>query len=157
LQDYELSRDKTQYRIAFDGIDTDWDDLYDNVAFISANTQAVWARPQLFIIFKDDVNIGEGVIEDVDFSISNFPNPFNPSTTIKYELPVNVENPVIEIYNIKGQKVKSLVEEFSESSNHSVIWDGNDESGKPVSSGVYFYKLSVNDKSESVRKCLLLK
>jgi hypothetical protein len=157
LQDYELSRDKTQYRIAFDGIDTDWDDLYDNVAFKSANSWVVEHQPQLFIYFKDDVIIGEGVIEEVDFSISNFPNPFNPSTTIKYELPVNIENPVIEIYNIKGQKVETLVEEFSESSNHSVIWDGNDDTGKSVASGVYFYKLKVNGKDKAVKKMLLLK
>jgi hypothetical protein len=149
LQDYELSRDKTQYRIAFDGIDTDWDDLYDNVWFISANTQAVWARPQLFIIFKDDVNIGEGVIEDVDFSISNFPNPFNPSTTIKYELPVNIENPAIEIYNIKGQKVEQLT---INSLRSSIIWNA-----EKFSSGIYFYRIKSDKFYSKFNKMILMK
>ena len=86
----------------------------------------------------------------------NFPNPFNPTTVISFSIPE--ESKVdLSIYNIKGQKVKSLVKESFESGNHSVIWDGNDDTDKSVSSGVYFYKLKVNGKSESVKKCLLLK
>ncbi|MBC8415875.1 MAG: T9SS type A sorting domain-containing protein, partial [Candidatus Cloacimonetes bacterium] len=86
----------------------------------------------------------------------NYPNPFNPTTTISFSIPE--ESKVdLSVYNIKGQKVKSLVKESFESGNHSVIWDGNDDTGKPVSSGVYFYKLNVNGKSEAVKKCLLLK
>lgn len=86
----------------------------------------------------------------------NYPNPFNPTTTISFSIPE--ESKVdLSIYNIKGQKVKSLVKESFKSGNHSVIWVGNDDTGRPVSSGVYFYKLNVNGKSESVKKCLLLK
>jgi hypothetical protein len=89
--------------------------------------------------------------------LTNYPNPFNPSTTISYKLPANVKNPIIEIFNIKGQKVKTLADNQFTPGSHSVVWNGKDESGKPVSSGIYFYKLQVNGKMESMKKCLLLK
>ena len=88
--------------------------------------------------------------------LSNYPNPFNPTTTIQFSL--QKESKIeLSIYNIKGQKIKSLVKESYESGNHSVIWVGNDETGKSVSSGIYYYKLNVNGEIEAVKKCLLLK
>ena len=87
---------------------------------------------------------------------SNYPNPFNPTTTISFSIPQE-SNVDLIVYNIKGQKVKTLVNSDLDRGNHSVIWNGVDESGKSVSSGVYFYKLSVNGKSKSVKNCLLLK
>ncbi|MDO9578302.1 MAG: T9SS type A sorting domain-containing protein [Candidatus Cloacimonadales bacterium] len=87
---------------------------------------------------------------------NNYPNPFNPETTISFSIP-DESKVNLFVYNIKGQKVKTLTDDIYEKGNHSVIWKGDDESGKSVSSGVYFYKLSVNGKSQSVKKCLLLK
>jgi hypothetical protein len=86
----------------------------------------------------------------------NYPNPFNPTTTISFSIP---EESKVEltVYNIKGQKVKTLVKNDLDKGNHLVSWNGIDESGKSVGSGVYFYKLNVNGKFESVKKCLLLK
>ena len=88
--------------------------------------------------------------------MNNFPNPFNPSTTISFSIPeeCNIE---LSIYNIKGQKVKTLVKEKFESGKHSVIWFGKDNSNKKCSSGIYFYQLKVNGKSRAIKKCLLLK
>jgi flagellar hook assembly protein FlgD len=63
----------------------------------------------------------------------------------------------LEIYNIKGQLVKTLVNEVLPAGEHSIIWDGRDSSGNRVSSGIYLYKLNVNDKTKAVKKCLLLK
>ena len=96
--------------------------------------------------------------------LQNYPNPFNPSgagrspsTTISF-LITNDSNVELVIYNIKGQKVKTVVDDNKfDKGNYSVIWNGNDDSGKSVSSGVYFYKLNVNNKTEAVKKCLLLK
>ncbi len=87
---------------------------------------------------------------------NNFPNPFNPETTISYQLP---ENSKVEltVYNLKGQKVKQLVSEQFSAGHHSVVWDGKDENDKSVASGVYFYRLNVNKKTEKVKKMLLLK
>lgn len=89
-------------------------------------------------------------------NLYNYPNPFNPTTTINYTLKEN-SKVSLNIYNIKGQKVKTLVDEMLPAGQHSVIWNGDDEYGKPVSSGIYYYKLNVNGKTEAVKKCMLLK
>jgi len=81
----------------------------------------------------------------VDFRLtSNYPNPFNPMTTIEFALPeAGFANLVI--YNIMGQKVRSLVSEYMTPGLHSVVWNGCDDRGLPVSSGVYVMKLRMND------------
>jgi flagellar hook assembly protein FlgD len=89
-------------------------------------------------------------------NISNYPNPLNPTTTISFSIPDNGKIE-LSIYNIKGQKVKSLVKETIPAGDHNILWNGTDDNNKPVSSGVYFYKLIVNGKTEAVKKCLLLK
>lgn len=87
---------------------------------------------------------------------SNFPNPFNPSTQINFQI-AQESDVDISIYNIKGQKVKQLVRSQRSFGQHSVVWDGKDGHDQPVASGIYFYKLNVNGKTEAVKKCLLLK
>ena len=90
--------------------------------------------------------------------LGNYPNPFNPTTTISFSLTTEItELTELIIYNLKGQKVKTLINDHFQKGDHSIIWNGDDESGKLVSSGVYLYKLIVNGKTEAVKKCLLLK
>ncbi|MDO9578355.1 MAG: FG-GAP-like repeat-containing protein [Candidatus Cloacimonadales bacterium] len=99
-----------------------------------------------------------------DFKLSNYPNPFNPSTTIAFEISNKQNEPVeLEIYNLKGQKVKVL--ECSNSvaayardsrSTQSVVWNGTDESNHPVASGIYFYKLKAGVSSQT-KKMILMK
>ncbi len=96
-----------------------------------------------------------------EITLSNYPNPFNPETTILFSLTTEItEDTELTIYNIKGQKVKQLVSnsanQFS-AGQHSVVWDGTDENNKPVSSGVYMYQLKVDGKAIASKKCLLLK
>ena len=90
------------------------------------------------------------------YNFSNFPNPFNPETSISFSLIESAVNTEISVYNSKGQKIKTLVNEMLPVGNHSVIWNGNDDSGEPVSSGIYFYKLEAGDFNQT-RKMLLLK
>ena len=117
-----------------------------------------------------DPNIAneEEIISKPNLEFNAYPNPFNPSITFEIKLTTehteSTESAVIEIYNIKGRKVKTLDLEsaspspyFADGVGYSISWDGTDNYLKPVSSGVYFYKLNVNGKSESVSKCLLLK
>ncbi|MCK4312436.1 MAG: gliding motility-associated C-terminal domain-containing protein, partial [Candidatus Cloacimonetes bacterium] len=80
----------------------------------------------------------------------------SPTTTISFSISEKSEVE-LTVYNIKGQKIKTLVKDKIDVGNHSVIWIGDDENRKPVSSGVYFYILNVNGKDEAVKKCLLLK
>ncbi|UCE24090.1 MAG: T9SS type A sorting domain-containing protein [Candidatus Zixiibacteriota bacterium] len=90
------------------------------------------------------------------FTLSNnYPNPFNPTTTIMYSLArkAHVE---LSIYNLLGQKVTTLVDETMPAGNHSAIWNGADDSGNRVASGVYLYQLRAGDYVES-KKMILLK
>lgn len=87
----------------------------------------------------------------------NFPNPFNPTTTISFTLH---ENALVglTIYNIKGQKVRSLISNSEmEAGSVRAQWDGKDDRGKSVGTGIYFYKLTVDNQDINTRKCLLLK
>ena len=154
IQDYELNGDKTQYRIAFQ-IDTDWDNWSDNVSFITSNSQAEWARPQVFIRFTDEINSTNEELLITNCKLRNFPNPFNPTTTISYSLKENAKVS-LTIFNIKGQKVKTLVNEVLPSGDHSADWNGRDSNGKQVSSGIYFYKLKAGD-YQRVKKMILLR
>ncbi|MCF7858648.1 MAG: CapA family protein [Candidatus Cloacimonetes bacterium] len=87
----------------------------------------------------------------------NYPNPFNPETTIQFSLAENEATIDISIYNVKGQKVKKLIDEVFTAGQHEIIWDGTNDSGKKVSSGVYFYRMERNGKYVDTKKCLLLK
>jgi len=88
----------------------------------------------------------------------NSPNPFNPSTTISYELPetVGALRVVMDVYNIRGQKVVTLVDELKDAGRYTVNWDGRDAGGRLVPSGVYFYRMTAGDFS-AVRKMVILK
>ena len=88
--------------------------------------------------------------------LDNHPNPFNPATTINFSIQYNSKVD-LSIFNIKGQKIKTLTNNEFTKGSHSIIWNGDDEFNNPVSSGIYYYKLNVDDKTEAVKKCLLLK
>ncbi|MDO9577159.1 MAG: FlgD immunoglobulin-like domain containing protein [Candidatus Cloacimonadales bacterium] len=99
----------------------------------------------------------ENIIITTNKLFQNSPNPFNPSTTISFELYTETsENTELVIYNLKGQLIKTLVSEPLSAGRHSYVWNGTDESGKKVSNGIYFYKLTSGDYSET-RKALMLK
>jgi hypothetical protein len=87
--------------------------------------------------------------------LSNYPNPFNPSTTIKLEL-AEAGKIELAIYNIKGQKVKTLLDCTTAPGTYECNWNGKDETGKVVSSGQYVVKLKHNEK-ETATKIMLLK
>ena len=85
----------------------------------------------------------------------NYPNPFNPETSISFSIPAE-QNVELTIYNLKGQQVKTLYSGLISKGVHSLVWEGKDNNGKQVGSGLYFYKLKTNDKEIS-KKMLLLK
>lgn len=87
---------------------------------------------------------------------NNYPNPFNPTTIISFSIPED-SNVNLTVYNVRGQKVKVISNERYSKGKNSVTWNGDDEDGNMVGSGVYFYKLDVNGKAQATKKCLLLK
>jgi hypothetical protein len=110
-------------------------------------------RANQLIIYNLYNNIGVNGTASipVTFLVSpNYPNPFNASTLIEYGLPES--GPVkVEIFDILGRKIQTLVNETQAAGYHQVIWDGKD-----MPSGTYFYRIQAGDKSQT-KKCLLLK
>ena len=85
----------------------------------------------------------------------NSPNPFNPVTSISFGLPTK-SRVRLDVYNVLGQEVRSLIDDELPAGYHSVTFDGTDHNGRPVASGVYFYRLSTETYTQS-RKMMLLK
>jgi hypothetical protein len=121
---------------------------------------------QIFIPMEETVEIEENTIcnQISKNMITNYPNPFNPSTEIRFQISDlnDLESAKLTVYNLKGQKVKTL--DCSNSfvaytrdscSTYSVTWNGTDDRGKSVSSGIYFAKLKVEDVEASCKMMLL--
>jgi len=103
----------------------------------------------------DDVS-GIGIADGRRFFLhQNYPNPFNPTTNISFSLPGETQAN-LSIYNIEGRLVRTLVNGTVEGGPHSVVWDGKDAQGNPVSTGVYLYRLSAGG-NVMTRKMILLK
>ncbi|GEM_PF-1413161 len=117
------------------------------------------ASDTVFVLY----NFGGGITTVADirqaperFSLSqNYPNPFNPSTTIRYQLLTNSEVS-LTIYNMLGQRVKTLVQAKQPAGSYTVQWNGANDAGTPVASGVYFYRLRAGDFA-GTRKLLLVR
>jgi tetratricopeptide (TPR) repeat protein len=97
----------------------------------------------------------EQIVSNDVIMTSNYPNPFNPSTTITFSIP-ETSRVRISVYNIKGQKVKELMNTEMTRGNHRLVWNGKDANNSNVASGIYFIKLESGGKT-SIRKAMLMK
>lgn len=114
----------------------------------------------VLIVWQEERNptgIEDGIaFTPTEFELEqNYPNPFNPITTISYQLPA-LSSVQLEIYNTLGQKVKTLVKAHKPAGSYTVQWNGTDDTGVPVASGVYVYRLQAGPLSQN-RKMLLLR
>ncbi|MDH4034605.1 MAG: T9SS type A sorting domain-containing protein, partial [candidate division Zixibacteria bacterium] len=98
---------------------------------------------------------GDGLVPDGFWLGQNYPNPFNPDTDIDFYLPQQ-SDVTLAVYNMLGQQVRVLVSSSLTSGTHTAHWDGRDESGRAVSSGIYLYRLHANEFIDS-HKMLMLK
>ena len=90
------------------------------------------------------------------FAVSpNYPNPFNPTTTIVYQLPIASDVQLV-VYDILGEKIKTIVNERLERGRYKVTWDGRNDAGLPVSSGIYMFRFEAADFTR-IHKMTLLK
>ena len=87
---------------------------------------------------------------------NNYPNPFNPETTLKYDLP-DAGDVKLEVYNMLGQVVRTLVNEHQTAGRYAIQWDATNDHGQEMSSGIYFYRVQVGGEFTDVKKMLLLK
>ena len=104
-------------------------------------------------------NAEEEQLQIVNFELRDYPNPFNPSTTISFDTydTANPENTELSVYNIKGQEVKTFsYTGYPELADGFVTWFGDDNNGNPVASGLYFFKIQSGE-IEQTRKALLIK
>ncbi len=109
----------------------------------------------IYVFREELVGISSENVSNKTRSLSIYPNPFNPETNIDYSVKeeASVE---IYVYNMKGQKVKNLVNKSVSAGDHSVVWHGDSDSGSSVSSGVYFVKMITGNNIET-RKIVLMK
>jgi len=148
---------------------TDWQE-YNSISSVSYPNDYYWLQFKISeSVLSANVNYTETKFTDIittrdkeqayipdEFVLyQNYPNPFNPSTTIQYELPVPTDVQ-LKIYDILGKEVKTILMEFQKPGKKMYQWDGRDNRGRVVSSGVYFYQLQTS-KFLQTKKLLLLK
>ncbi len=116
-----------------------------------------WADGQFMIraIIDTHTGVSEELAPAPVLSAKNYPNPFNPTTTISYNVPKDGKV-TVKVFNTKGQLVKTLVNEVVAAGSKTVVWTGDNNEGKKVSSGVYMYKVETENESV-LHKMLLLK
>ena len=121
----------------------------------------LWGDPTYCDIYSytldsSDVN-GTDVALSKTTLFDNYPNPFNPSTTILFNLAKFAKDTKIVIYNIKGQKVKQLKVDNEKLGFNQVVWNGKNDNGKKVTSGVYLYQLKQKGKTVASKKMIMVK
>jgi hypothetical protein len=109
-------------------------------------------------LFENGVNVDytDTELPKVYGLAQNFPNPFNPSTRIQFALPTK-GHVSLKIYNVAGQLVKTLQDGVMDAGSHELTWDGSNNLGSNVASGVYFYKINAGDNYENMKKMVLLR
>lgn len=123
--------------------------------FLDHFTNAGIYRPR-FITLQISQNVADdNHIPELVSLYQNYPNPFNSTTNIKYALPEKAKV-VLKIYNVLGQEVRTLVDQNQPQGTYLITWDGENDSGQRVSSGIYFYRVQTNEKAKS-RKMILLR
>jgi len=135
------------------GHSSDGTTLY--VADFSTNAIQVWSNANPVTLDIDDDSESSNPIVALGYELHQaYPNPFNPTTTIEYEVG-QVGNAKVEIFNLRGEHIKTLAEGWHFHGKHSVTWDGKDSNGNPVASGAYIYRLSSPYVNFSKRVTLL--
>ncbi len=139
---------------------------------VATGTYAVTcSAPGYSSVTTENVVINEGMTTIANFTLTvgntdiievtqtalkgNFPNPFNPETTINFDVK-DASKVRIEIYNTKGQLIRTLVDEFISKGQHHVVWNGKDNHGNSVASGIYHYRMQAGN-YKATRRMMLLK
>lgn len=126
----------------------------------ASTTAGLDVRPGFWAVPKLPTDVGQDSSESASPTqrtalLANFPNPFNPSTTIRYRL--REEAPVaLTVFNVHGREVRTLIRGTEQAGPHEAVWDGKDNHGLDVGSGLYFYLLRAGD-FQDTRKMVLLK
>lgn len=155
---YKIMRNNEVLEDGFQGLtyqDTDLpigEYVYHLIAqYTTGESEPTSTEPINVLNIEDDTQIMPLVTE----LQGNYPNPFNPNTNINFSI-ANDANVRIDVFNLKGQKVRTLVNELMEAGNHKVIWDGTNDRGNEVGSGIYLYRMESLDYT-TTKKMILMK
>jgi hypothetical protein len=175
LEAKTLNPDSVEYTLYFDGNLVGGGPVYDHTYNINDTTLHMPFTPGTFGLFAfqqgaalpgyfDDVQVEE-LVTSIDSNRKiviegyalhqNYPNPFNPTTTIKFDLP-SAQLLQLEVFNIVGQRVRTLAASEYSAGSHQLKWDAKDDDGHRVPAGLYYYRLRAGD-FEQTRKMLLVK
>jgi hypothetical protein len=124
--------------------------------FNSSLSSSLQADSLAALIKNAPTGVGPSYIIPIKLDVSNaFPNPFNPSTSISYNLPEQTTLS-LSVYDLNGREIRSLFKGTLQSGGHKATWDGRDNSGSSAASGTYFFMLRT-EKATEIRKALLVK
>ena len=117
------------------------------VEFCREGNEAFCPEAQMTSVARIDSNIPKG------FSLNqNYPNPFNPSTTIDFDIGgTGSQSVTLQVFDVSGRRVKLLVNEPLSAGSYTISWNGRDEKGQPVPSGIYFYRLTAGEYVDAKR------
>ncbi len=138
------------------------------VVTIGEDAYAIWAdgrssgKTEILGLYAQRLNNEASAISDPhappnsSFNLlQNYPNPFNPSTNISFQIKDSGAPYNLSVYNLKGQLVKTLADGFLAQGSHTFTWDGTDAKGSPIASGIYYYRLSDGQSSQTKRMVLM--
>jgi C1A family cysteine protease len=133
-----------------------WDDVCPDVAwFYGPIDYTPWTDESHTGVYYDCTDVA-GEIGGKAYASENFPNPFNPLTSIRYTVPSPGGEVRLTVYDLRGRRVRTLVDEWKGGGDYLAIWRGLDDAGREQSSGVYFYRMEIGD-YQVERKMVLLK
>jgi len=108
-------------------------------------------RPKLTVIYTPTTSVSSEILAPSDFVLhQNYPNPFNPSTTINFRL-AKSGLVTLKIFDLSGRGIKTLIEGPRDAGVHTVTWDGTNQSGQPIASGIYVYRLQADEFSQAAK------
>jgi len=139
LMDYAANRSLTQYRIYLDGF-SDWDNREDYIATNTSSYSFFQYSPKIVYTLSDGVSNSDPSIPQAQFAISSYPNPFSDKSTITIKIAESGQCK-LNIYNIKGQRIRTHNIYAKTAGDHAFQWDAKDDKGNQLSGGIYFVVL----------------